>query len=168
MHCKYKEVSIHRQVERGMEEVDKGQRSGVLHSPYFLKRQNLRSRLNHITGDQRGGTVTGCQEKHFSFLMQTNYFPPAQGQSLPEEKEAPCVLGEEMLTLALILKGPGRSIALSSLRKTEINMFLKATQAACGVCVWASLIPPDAFSEKPEFLKKDYHISRSSGFISNT
>lgn len=73
------------------------------------------------------------------------------------------MLGEEMLILALILKGPGRSIALSSLQKREINMFLKAKQAACGVCVWASLIPPDAFREKL-FLKKNNHI----GFISNT
>lgn len=77
------------------------------------------------------------------------------------------MLGEEMLILALILKGPGQSIALSSLRKREINMFLKAKQAACGVCVWASLILPDAFRERL-FLKKNDHISRSSGFISNT
>lgn len=77
------------------------------------------------------------------------------------------MLGEEMLILALILKGPGRSIALSSLQKREINMFLKAKQAACGVCVWASLISPDAFREKL-LLKKNDHISRSSGFISNT
>lgn len=76
------------------------------------------------------------------------------------------MLGEEKLVLALILKGPGRSITLSSLQKREINMFLKAEQAACGVCVWASLIPPDAFREKL-FLKKNDHISRSSGFISN-
>lgn len=57
-------------------------------------------------------------------------------------------------------------MALSSLRKREINMFLKAKQAACGVCVWASLIPPDVFGEKL-LLKKNYHISRSSGFLSN-
>lgn len=100
-------------------------------------------------------------------LNADKLFPPAQGQSLPEGKEAACVLGEEMLILALILKGPGRSIALSSLRKREINMFLKAKQAACGVCVWASLIPPDVFREKL-FLKKNDHISRSSAFISNT
>lgn len=73
------------------------------------------------------------------------------------------MLGEEMLILALILKEPGRSIALSSLRKREINMFLKAKQAACGVCVWASLILPDAFREKLP-LKKNDHI----GFIFNT
>lgn len=59
------------------------------------------------------------------------------------ERDSVCVLEEEMLILVLILKGPDRSIALSSLWKSEINMFLKTKQAACGVCVWASLIPPD-------------------------
>lgn len=40
---------------------------------------------------------------------------PTQGQSLPEGKETVCVLEEEMLILVLILKGPDRSMALSSL-----------------------------------------------------
>lgn len=42
--------------------------------------------------------------------------PPAtQGQSLPEGKEIVYVLEEEMLIPVLILKGPDRSMALSSL-----------------------------------------------------
>ncbi len=77
-----------------------------------------------------------------------------------------CVRGRDAYTGA-DLEGPGRSIALSSLRKREINMFLKAKQAACGVCVWASLIPSDVFSEKL-FLKKSDHIWWSRAFISNT
>lgn len=63
---------------------------------------------------------------------------PAQGQSLPEGKEAACVLGEEMLILALILKGPGRSIALSSLRKREINVF--KGEAGCMWCMRVGFI----------------------------
>ena len=78
--------------------------------------------------------------RNTSPLMQTNY-SPAQGQSLPERKAAACALGEEMLILGLILKGPGQSIALISLRNREINMFLKAKQVACGMRVWAPLIP---------------------------
>lgn len=70
----------------------------------------------------------------------------------------------ETLTLVLILKGPGQSMALSSLWKREINMFLKAKQAACGVCVWASLTPADALSEILRLRRND-HVSRSSAAI---
>lgn len=69
--------------------------------------------------------------------------------------------------LALILKGLLKSITLSSLQRREINMFLKAKRAACGACVWPSLIQPEAFGGKL-FLKKNYRVSRSNGFTANT
>lgn len=43
-------------------------------------------------------------------------------------------------------------------------MFLKAKQAACEVCVWASLTPADALSEMLR-LKRNDHVSRSSTAI---
>lgn len=55
------------------------------------------------------------QETLLNTDKQLSPAPPAQGQSLPEGKETVCVLEEEMLILVLILKGPDRSIALSSL-----------------------------------------------------
>lgn len=64
---------------------------------------------------------------------------PTQGQSLPEGKETVCVLEEEMLILVLILKGPDRSMALSSLWKREINMFFKG-EAGCMWCMRVGFI----------------------------
>lgn len=98
---------------------DKGQRRCVPHSlvPFV--------RIRSVTGDQRRGRGAGCHEEHFSPNADKLFLQPKDNRYL-RGKEAACVLGEEMLILALILKGPGRSITLSSLRKRKINMFLKA------------------------------------------
>ena len=36
-------------------------------------------------------------------------------------------------------------------------MFLKTKKAACGDCVWASLIPPDVYKEEP-LLEKNMFV----------
>ena len=116
----------------------------MLHQPHILlKRQIYDPCVIHVFtmmlgSREEGGQLDAKRNTSPSKCRQT--ILPPQGQSLPEGKEPVCVLGEEMLMLALILKGPLKSITLSSLQRREINMFLKAKRAACGVCVCASLI----------------------------
>lgn len=140
----------------------KGQRRSVLHLQHTLLKSQIY--VPYLNSRNQGDRV---DSKRGTFSPNAETILPPQGQSLPEGKEPACVLGEEMLMLALILKGPLKSITLSSLQRREINMFLKAKRAACGACVWPSLIQPEAFGGKL-FLKKNYRVSRSNGFSANT
>lgn len=85
---------------------NKGQRRCVLHLLIpFLNEANILFILNHGIDDQRTRKDWLLQETHFLAKCKQT-IPPIQGQPLPEGIEAACVLGEEMLTLVLILKGP--------------------------------------------------------------
>lgn len=59
---------------------------------YLLsKRTNTLSIVNHITEEQRGRRGTGCYEKHFSLLMQTNYSPqPKDSHYLRGKRQHVC------------------------------------------------------------------------------
>lgn len=86
-----------------------------------------------------------------------------QGQSLPEGKEPVCVRGRDAYTGADLERAP--EIDHVKLPAKERNQYVFKGEADCLWCMRVGFI--DTFREKL-FLKKSYHISRSSGFISNT
>lgn len=137
---------------------NKGQRRCVLHSfKPSLKETNIRWFAVLRRGENGGLDATRNTSKRRQ-TAPTSSLQPKDSHYLRGKRQ--CVLEEEMLILVLILKGPDRSIALSSLWKREINMFLKTKQAACGVCVWASLMPPDVYREEPLLKKKEVSCLR--------
>lgn len=148
--------------DRGGWADNKGQRRCVLHSfKPSLKETNIRWFAVLRRGENGGLDATRNTSKRRQTAPASS-LQPKDSHYLRGKRQ--CVLEEEMLILVLILKGPDRSIALSSLWKREINMFLKTKQAACGVCVWASLIPPDVYREEPLLKKKKYHVWGSRAF----
>ena len=77
--------------------------------------------------------------------MQTE---PSRGHRYLRGKEPRWALGEEMLILALILKGPLPSIALSFLQKGEINMLLKAKRGCMRCGVFQDTLTPSGVDDK--------------------
>lgn len=109
---------------------NKGQRRCVLHSFIpSLKETNIRWFTLLRSRENVGLDATRNTSKRRQTAPASS---PNPRTVITWGEETVCVLEEEMLILVLILKGPDRSMALSSLWKREINMFFKGEAG----CMW--------------------------------